>query len=95
MNILSQHVNDKPLSTFSISKTDTSQVISIRLLKDGELKEHKTPVQATLICLEGKTVYENKRGVKETLETGDYIIIEPMIEHWLKAEEESSLLLIK
>jgi quercetin dioxygenase-like cupin family protein len=42
-----------------------------------------------------KAVFENETGLKETLKSGDYVNIEPMVKHWVKGIKESQLLLIK
>jgi len=40
-------------------------------------------------------LFENEKGVKETLITGDYVNIEPMVKHWVEGILESQLILIK
>jgi len=59
------------------------------------LKEHITKTPALLVCVEGKVIFNNERGITETLLLGDYVNIEPMIKHWVDAISDSSLLLFK
>ncbi|MFZ1306611.1 MAG: hypothetical protein WAT20_09140 [Ferruginibacter sp.] len=50
---------------------------------------------ALLVCVTGEVVFENEKGIKENLLPGDYVHIEPMIQHSVKGIEDSQLLLIK
>ena len=49
--------------------------------------------------LDRKAIYdiycENEKGEKHTLTSGDYVNIEPHVIHWLTAQEESDLVLLK
>jgi quercetin dioxygenase-like cupin family protein len=40
-------------------------------------------------------VFEDGNGIKETLKQGDYVNIEPLVDHWMKSVTDSHLLLIK
>ena len=95
MNITDLHSADKGLSTGFIFKTDTSSALSIQILKGHQLKEHITKIPATLVCVSGSVLFENENGLQETLISGDYILIEPIIKHWVDGLEDSQLLLIK
>ena len=37
----------------------------------------------------------NEKGIKETLLSGDFVNIEPMVKHWVDGIIESQLILIK
>ena len=95
MNIRQLHNQDKPVSTISIFKGAEGNATAIQILKGQQLKEHLTKVPALLICIEGEVVFENEKGIKETLLSGDYVHIEPLVKHWLDAKTEGHLILLK
>lgn len=64
-------------------------------MQGEKLKEHITKTPALLICMEGEVIFENENGIKETLMSGDYVNIEPMVKHWVEGINESQLILIK
>ena len=45
--------------------------------------------------MEGQVIFENEKGIKETLLSGDFVNIEPMVKHWVVGTIESQLILIK
>lgn len=94
MNLKDLHTEDKPLQTKQIF-TPSEGVVSIQIKAGGQLKEHLTTVPALLFCVIGEVVFENEKGVKETLLSGDYVNIEPSVKHWVAAGKDSNLLLIK
>lgn len=94
MNLKDIHTGDKALQTKKIF-TAIEGVISIQLTAGGQLKEHVTNIPAMLIAVFGEVVFENEKGNKTVLLPGDYIAIEANVKHWLNAEKDSSLLLIK
>lgn len=95
MNIRQLHTQEKPVSAISIFESELGNATAIKILKDETLKEHITKIPALLICVEGEAIFENEKGFKETLKTGDYVNIEPMVKHWVEAKIESQLILIK
>ena len=95
MNIKELHTQEKPVSAISLFKSELGNATAIKILKGEKLKEHITKTPALLICIEGKAVFENEKGIKETLLSGDYVNIEPMVKHWVEAIIESQLILIK
>lgn len=84
MNITELHTQEKPVSAISIFKSELGNATAIKIMKGEKLKEHVTKTAALLICIEGKALFENEKGVKETLITGDYVNIEPMVKHWVE-----------
>jgi len=60
-----------------------------------DLKEHITKIPTLLVCVIGEVVFENQQDVKETLLSGDYVRIAPMVKHWVKANNDSQLILFK
>ena len=95
MNIKELHTQEKPVSATSLFKSELGNATAIQILQGGKLKEHITKSPAFLICLEGEVVFENEKGIKETLKAGDYVNIEPMVKHWVEGIIESQLILIK
>lgn len=95
MNIIDSLSREKPVSTSVFFKSEQATVTAIQILQDEQLKEHLSKVPTLLICVIGKVVFENEKGVKETLLTGDYVNIEPMVKHWVNAITDSQLLLFK
>lgn len=95
MNIKELHTTEKPVSAISLFKSEMGNATAIQILQGEKLKEHITKTPALLICIEGKAVFENEKGVKETLISGDYVNIEPMVKHWVEGIIDSQLILIK
>lgn len=95
MNIKELHTQEKPVSATSLFKSELGNVTAIKILQGEKLKEHITKAPALLICIEGKVIFENEKGIKETLIPGDYVNIEPMVKHWVDGIIESQLILIK
>lgn len=95
MNISTFHPADKEVDARPIFKTTEGAVTALQILQNALLKEHTTKVPALLVCVSGEVVFENEAGFRQTLSSGDYVNIEPMIKHWVKGVENSQLLLIK
>ena len=95
MNIKDLHTQEKPVSATSLYKSELGNATAIKILQGEKLKEHVTKIPALLICMEGEVVFENEKGIKETLMSGDYVNIEPMVKHWVEGTIESQLMLIK
>ena len=95
MNIKDLHTQEKPVSATSLYKSELGNATAIKILQGEKLKEHVTKIPALLICMEGEVVFENEKGIKETLMPGDYVNIEPMVKHWVEGTIESQLILIK
>jgi len=95
MNIKELHKQEKPVSATSLFKSEMGNATAIKILQGEKLKEHITKTPALLICMEGEVVFENEKGIKEILMSGDYVNIEPMVKHWVEGTIESQLILIK
>lgn len=94
MNLKDEFKEQKPLQTKKVFSCKES-VTTIQLSASAQLKEHTTTVPAFLVCISGDVLFENEKGVKEKLHSGDFVNIEPSVKHWLNAETYSLLLLIK
>lgn len=95
MNIKDLLPPEKAVSTTILFKSEQASVKAIQILQGEQLKEHITKVPALLICILGKVVFESEKGAKETLLSGDYVSIDPMIKHWVNAITDSQLILFK
>lgn len=95
MNLAGLHPTDKAVSAVKLSTENFSNTTSIQLKVDAVLDKHLTKTPALLLCITGKTIFENEKGEKHTLTSGDYVNIEPHVIHWLTAQEESDLVLLK
>ena len=95
MNVNSLHTQNKKVSTQNLFKGEIGSATAIQLLKSGILKEHISKTPAIILCINGKTVYEDETGKKVSIESGDYVDIVPNIKHWLEGIEDSNLVLLK
>ena len=95
MNISEQHDSGKEISAKVLFKTSEGNVTSLQILENALLKEHITKVSALLVCVSGEAVFENEKGLNQTLFSGDFIHIEPFVKHWVKGVTNSQLLLLK
>lgn len=94
MNLKTLFNSEKLLQTKTIFSA-TEGVTVIHLNAGGSLKEHITTIPALLVCIAGEVFFENENSYSERLLVGDFVNIEPKVKHWLMAEYESTLLLIK
>jgi quercetin dioxygenase-like cupin family protein len=95
MNIKDLHPSEKVVSAISLFKSELGNASAIQIKHDEQLKEHISQVPALLICLEGQVVFHNENGMKEILNPGDFVHIEPNIKHWVEGIITSQLILIK
>jgi quercetin dioxygenase-like cupin family protein len=94
MNLKHLHT-EKMAVQINVVFEPTETVISMQIAKGGQLKEHITKIPALLVCISGKATFDNEKGQKSNLQSGDYVKIEPNVKHWIDATEESNFLLIK
>jgi len=95
MNIKQLHTTEKAVSANALFKSEMGNATAIQIQKGEKLKEHTTKTPAMLICVEGIAIFENEKGIKETLNPGDYVLIEAMVTHWVFAQELCELILLK
>ena len=95
MNLKNLHTENKAVQTNVMFEPKDGKVISLQIAKNEQLSEHITKVPALLVCVSGKGIYGDEKGNKITLQSGDYVNIEPNVKHWVDAVEESNFLLIK
>ena len=95
MNLNELHSADKKVSSISLFKDGTGTANAIHIQANEILKEHVSKIPALLLCVSGKVIYQDESNNKMTLQSGDYQNITPDVKHWLQAETESQLVLIK
>ncbi len=95
MNIKDLHENNKEISAKKISDKIAGSATAIQILAGALLKEHVTEIPAVLLCISGEVVFEDEKGGKTTLASGDYHAIEPKLKHWVKGVHDSQLILLK
>jgi len=94
MNIADKH-NEKPVSAYPLFKGEIGSTTAIHIKKGEQLKEHVTKTKACLICISGFARFENEKGEIHQLKSGDYVLIEPLIKHWVDGIGDCQLILIK
>ncbi|MBL7810058.1 MAG: hypothetical protein JNN28_19710 [Saprospiraceae bacterium] len=95
MNLREIHTDPKEVSAKLLFSTTDGVLTALQIQENALLKEHTTKVPAMLICVSGEVVFENEKGFKQALTSGDYVPIEPLVKHWVKGVLDSQLLLIK
>lgn len=95
MNINDLHTNNKEVSAVPFSGLDDRKLNSLKLLKGAELKRHISNVPAILILISGKATFNTDHRVEHLVDPGDYVNIPVNVEHYVIAEMDSQLLLIK
>lgn len=95
MNLKELHTEAKGVQTNMLFPATDVKVISLQISKDSTLEEHVTKVPALLVCVSGNAVYEDEKGTKAVLFSGDFVKIEPNVKHWVNGLENTNLLLIK
>lgn len=94
MNLKNNHSTERSVSAIPLFKGE-GNAVALQILQNQQLKEHTTKVPALLICVEGEVIFENENGIKETLQSGDYIHIESLVKHWVIGNRDSQLILLK
>lgn len=94
-NLKDLHKNSVGVQTNMMFSAEEGKVISLQISKGAQLKEHVTKVPALLVCVAGNGIYEDEKGKKVPLKSGDFVKIEANVKHWVDAVEDSNFLLIK
>ena len=94
MNLKELHTQQKAVQTNALFEP-REKVISLQIAKGEQLKEHLTKVPALLVCISGDAIFGDENGQKISLQSGDYVQIEPNVKHWIDALEQSNFILIK
>ncbi|MFC6267341.1 cupin domain-containing protein [Frigoriflavimonas asaccharolytica] len=94
-NLKNLHKTEIGVQTNMMFKAEEGKVISLQISKNEQLKEHVTTVPALLVCVSGKGNYEDEKGRKILMKSGDFVKIEANVKHWVSAFKNSNFLLIK
>ena len=78
-------------SSSAILKSGQLEVMRVVLLAGKNMREHHTPGEATVQCIEG-TVEFKAGGTTQLLRPGDLVHLQPRALHALTAVEDASLL---
>ncbi len=89
------HDSTRSLSVQTLFKGLDGTVKALQIKKGGLLESHITKTDALLVCISGEVAFENENGLKQTLQAGEYLAIEPLVKHWVNGIQDSQLLLIK
>lgn len=95
MNLRDLHKDTIGVQTNVMFSATEGKVISLQISKNEQLKEHVTKVPALLVCVSGSASYEDERGTKVFLKSGDFVKIESTVKHKVNALENSNFILIK
>lgn len=77
--------------TTALLKAGQLEVMRVVLPAGKSMKEHQTPGEATVQCIEGVVQFASAQGVQQ-LHPGDFVHLAPRALHSLKAVEHASLL---
>jgi quercetin dioxygenase-like cupin family protein len=77
--------------TTAILKAGQLEVMRVVLPVGKSMKEHQTPGEATVQCIEGVVEFASEDGIQQ-LHPGDFVHLAPRALHSLKAVEHASLL---
>lgn len=94
MNIKDKH-SKNVVSAYPLFNGVEGNATAIQIKKGEQLKEHKTRTEAFLICVSGFARFQNEKGETHEIKSGDCVLIEPMIKHWVDGIETSQLVLLK
>ena len=78
-------------TSIAIFKARQLEVIRVVLPAGKSMKEHQTPGEATVQCIEGVVAFSSEQGIQQ-LHPGDFVHLAPRALHSLKALEDASLL---
>ena len=94
MNIIDKH-SEKVVSAHSLFKGVEGSATAIQIIKGEQLKEHIAKTEAFLICINRSAGFENEKEQIHSLNSGDCVLIKPMIKHWVDGVETSQMVLLK
>tara|TARA_R110000868_G_scaffold371419_1_gene634983 strand:- start:603 stop:896 length:294 start_codon:yes stop_codon:yes gene_type:complete len=97
MYTINKTIKDQPfdkLQVMKIAKTDKLELLSISLEKDAIFPTHTSPTDAELVVLEGTIIF-HINNTQYKLSKQDHFSFPKLVEHWVKAEENSKFLIIR
>ncbi|GKS94211.1 cupin domain-containing protein [Acidovorax sp. SUPP2825] len=78
-------------ATTAIIKATQLEVIRVVLAAGKDLRQHDTPGEITVQCLEGEAEFHTAGGAR-LLRPGDFVHLQPRAAHSLRAVSDASLL---
>lgn len=78
--------------TQALLKAEQLEVVRIVLLAGTTMREHQTPGEITVQCIEGRIAFTTRAGA-QTLSAGDFVHLRGNEPHALHALEDASALL--
>jgi len=78
--------------TTAILKAGQLEVMRVVLPVGKSMKEHQTPGEATVQCIEGVVEFASESNGTQQLHAGDFVHLGPRALHSLKAVQDASLL---
>lgn len=78
--------------TNAILKAGQLEVIRVVLPAGKSMKEHQTPGEATVQCIEGVVEFMSESNGAQQLHAGDFVHLAPRALHSLRAVQDASLL---
>jgi len=84
----------KDIQSKIIAKSDAFKINRITLKKGAVIKEHTTSIPAFLLVQKGQITF-NYRDEKIPLSAEEFLVIKANEVHWVVAEIDSELLLVK
>lgn len=77
--------------TTALLKSEQLEVVRVVLLAGQEMREHRSPGEITVHCLEGRIEFKTSEGM-HLMGPGDFIHLRRMEPHALRALEDASAL---
>lgn len=78
-------------ATAAIIKADQLEVIRVVLPAGKEMRQHDTPGEITVLCIEGEVEFHTSSSA-HLLAAGDFLHLQPRAPHSLRALKDASLL---
>lgn len=94
-NLKELHTEQKAVQTKVIFTAEDGKVVSLKIAKGKELKDHVSNLSALFLCVTGDATYEDVNGKSIRLKAGDYMFIEKDVMHKVTAKKDSNFILIR
>lgn len=94
-NLKELHTEQKAVQTKVIFTAEDGKVVSLKIAKGEELKDHVSNLSALFLCVTGDATYKDENGKSIRLKAGDYMFIEKDVMHRVTAKKDSNFILIR
>jgi len=95
LNLKELHTQQKAVQTQQLFTAKDGKVVSLKIAKGEELKDHVSNLSALFLCVTGDATYEDVNGKSIRLKAGDYMFIEKDVMHKVTAKKDSNFILIR